>query len=140
MQLPFFVYGTLKPGGLNYTHYLAGLTTEETPASLAGAALYSPGPFPFLTLEPGLATPDELAQGWLIAVAAERYPEILAALDLLEGYSAGGANNLYERIALAVATAGGPRQAWVYVASAKALRLIRAGRMRRVAGGVWEAG
>jgi len=137
MQLPFFAYGTLKPGGLNYTRYLAGLTIEETPASLAGAALYSPGPFPFLTLEPGLAAPDELAQGCLIVVAAGRYPDILAALDLLEGYSAGGTNNLYERIALAVATPGGPRQAWVYVASAKALRLIRAGRMRRVAGGMW---
>ena len=38
-----------------------------------------------------------------------------------------------------VATAGGPRRAWVYVVGVSALALIRAGAMRRIAGGVWAA-
>lgn len=138
MQLPFFVYGTLKPGGLNYTRYLAGRTVEELPASLAGAAIFSPGPFPFLSLEPDLLLPGEIAHGALVAVAPADYPETLRLLDQLEGYAPGGANNLYERVALTVTAAGAPRHAWVYVAALKALRLIRAGRMRRVTGGVWE--
>lgn len=139
-QLPFFVYGTLKPGGLNYALYLAGITLEELSATLVGAAIYTPGPFPFLTLEPDLAAPDEQAHGCLITVMPGRFPQTMAALDMLEGYTAGGANNLYERIVFPVDTPRGPRHAWVYLASAKALRLIRAGRMRRVVGGVWEAG
>lgn len=137
MQLPFFVYGTLKPGGVNYARYLAGRTVEEAPARLAGAALFSPGPFPFLTREADLVLPGDAACGTLIAVAAAHYAEALPLLDRLEGYTPGGGDNLYERVALEVATAAGPRPAWVYVAAARALRLIRAGRMRRVAGGQW---
>lgn len=140
MNLPFFVYGTLKPGGSNYARYLAGHTLEELSASLAGAAIYSPGPFPFLTMEPDLVLPGEVARGALVTVAGRRYAEALPLLDKLEGYTPGGADNLYERLALNVATEAGPRPAWVYVAAAKALRLIRSGRMRRVAGGEWLAG
>lgn len=139
MQLPFFVYGTLKPGGLNYARYLAGLTVEELPASLPGAALFSPGPFPFLTTEPDLLLPGDVAGGTLITVAPSHYSATLPALDRLEGFTPGGTRNLYERLALDVATAQGPRRAWVYVAGERALRLIRAGRMRRVDGGVWLA-
>lgn len=135
--LPFFVYGTLKPGGLNYARYLAGRTAEELPAALAGAALFSPGPFPFLTLEPDLVLPGEVAHGALLSVAPAGYAEALPLLDKLEGYTPGGADNLYERVALTVATEAGPRRAWVYVAAARALRLIRGGRMRRVTGGEW---
>lgn len=139
MILPFFVYGTLKPGGLNYARYLAGRTAEELPATLAGAAIFSPGPFPFLTLEPDLVLPGEVASGTLITLADGEYAAALPLLDKLEGYTPGGGDNLYERVALSVATAGGPRPAWVYVAAARALRLIRGGRMRRVEGGAWAA-
>jgi gamma-glutamylcyclotransferase (GGCT)/AIG2-like uncharacterized protein YtfP len=139
-QLPFFVYGTLRPGGSNYGRYLAGRTLAEVDASLAGAALFSPGAFPFLTLEPDLAAPDAVAHGTLITVAPAQYAAALPLLDTLEGYTPGGDANLYERIATSVLTAGGPQRAWVYIAAPRALRLIRAGRMRRVAGGRWEAG
>lgn len=137
MQLPFFVYGTLKPGGSNYGRYLAGRTAAELPASLAGAALFSPGPYPFLTLEADLVLPGDVAQGVLITLASGQYAGSLPLLDQLEGYVPGAGDNLYERVALDVSTAAGLRRAWVYVAAAKALRLIRAGRMRRVQGGVW---
>jgi gamma-glutamylcyclotransferase (GGCT)/AIG2-like uncharacterized protein YtfP len=139
-QLPFFVYGTLKPGEENYLRLLAGRTVEELPASLAGAALFTQGPYPFLLTAPELLLPgDELVQGALIAVPPAQYAAVLAELDLLEGYVAGAADNLYERVVCEVATAAGPRRAWVYVVGASALALIRAGAMRRVAGGVWAA-
>lgn len=139
MQLPFFVYGTLRPGGVSYQRYLAGATCEETAALLGGAALFSPGPFPFLTTAADLVGASETVRGELIAVDPVRYPATLVALDRLEGFVPGRATNLYERIALEVATADGARRAWVYVAAERALRLIRQGRMRRVVGGDWLA-
>lgn len=137
MQLPFFVYGTLRPSGVSYRQYLVGRTSAETPAVLRGAVLFTPGPFPFLTTVPELAAPDDTVRGDLIAVLPAFYPETLAALDRLEGFVNGRATNLYERVALEVETADGPRRAWVYVAAERALRLIRQGRMRRVPGGDW---
>lgn len=138
MQLPFFVYGTLRPGRVSYRQYLLGRTSAETPATLRGAALFTPGPFPFLTTVPELAAPDDTVRGDLIAVLPTFYPETLAALDRLEGFVAGQATNLYERVALEVETADGMRQAWVYVAAERALRLIRQGRMRRIPDGDWR--
>jgi gamma-glutamylcyclotransferase (GGCT)/AIG2-like uncharacterized protein YtfP len=139
-QLPFFVYGTLKPGEANYLRLLAGRTAEETPASLAGAALFTQGPYPFLLTAPDLLLPGaNLVRGVLIGVPAAQHASVLADLDALEGYEAGGADNLYERVACEVTTDGGPRRAWVYVAAASAMALIRAGAMRRIAGGVWAA-
>jgi gamma-glutamylcyclotransferase (GGCT)/AIG2-like uncharacterized protein YtfP len=137
MQLPFFVYGTLRPGGVSYQQYLVGRTSAETRAVLRGAALFSPGPFPFLTTAPELATPTDVVRGDLIAVHPAFYPEILAALDRLEGFVAGRASNLYERVALEVETASGAQRAWVYLAAERALRLIRQGRMRRIPNGDW---
>lgn len=137
MQLPFFVYGTLRPGGVSYRQYLVGHTGAETPAVLRGAVLFTPGPFPFLTTLPELASRADTVRGDLIAVLPVFYSETLAALDRLEGFVAGRATNLYERVALEVETADGPRRAWVYVAAERALRLIRQGRMRRVPGGDW---
>jgi gamma-glutamylcyclotransferase (GGCT)/AIG2-like uncharacterized protein YtfP len=137
MQLPFFVYGTLKPGGSNYARYLAGRTAQEVPACLAGAALFSPGPFPFLTQEPDLLLPGDRVEGTLVGVLPAQYAAALSLLDKLEGYRPGASDNLYERCVTQVESADGPRRAWVYVAAPKALRLIRAGRMRRILGGVW---
>jgi gamma-glutamylcyclotransferase (GGCT)/AIG2-like uncharacterized protein YtfP len=139
MNHPFFVYGTLKPGEPNYARFLAGHTASEEPASLAGAALFTPGPYPFMVTEPDLAAPDERVLGSLISVADEDYPAILAQLDSLEGYAEGGADNMYERLLVTVETAGGQRLAWLYVAGAYALAQIRAGELRRVAGGDWRS-
>lgn len=137
MHLPFFVYGTLRPGGVSYQLYLAGRTSAETRAVLRGAALFSPGPFPFLTTVPELAAPTDVVRGDLIAVRPTVYLETLSALDRLEGFVAGRATNLYERVALEVETANGSQRAWVYVAAERALRLIRQGRMSRIPGGDW---
>lgn len=140
MNHPFFVYGTLKPGEPNYARFLAGRTVGEEPASLAGAALYTHGPYPYLVMEPDLAAPDERVVGAVISVADDDYPATLAQLDSLEGYAEGGADNMYERLLVIVEAASGPREAWLYVAGSYALAEIRAGRLRRIPEGNWRSG
>lgn len=137
MQLPFFVYGTLRPGEPNYARLLAGQTATEAQATLAGAALFTAGPYPFLVNAPDLAAPHDIVQGSIIGLRPAVYALVLADLDGLEGYVVGGTDNLYERLALDVATSAGPRQAWVYLAGASTLAQIRAGRLRRIPGGAW---
>jgi gamma-glutamylcyclotransferase (GGCT)/AIG2-like uncharacterized protein YtfP len=137
-MLPFFVYGTLRPGEANYARLLVGQTASETPATLAGAALFTEGPYPFLVTAPDLLRPgDDVVRGELVALRPPVYDLVLADLDRLEGYVVGGASNLYERVAMEVATAAGPRRAWVYVAGATTLAQIRAGALRYIPGGAW---
>ncbi|NTU81043.1 MAG: gamma-glutamylcyclotransferase [Chloroflexales bacterium] len=137
-HLPLFVYGTLRPGQPNYARYLGGQTAAEAPATLVGAALFTEGPYPFLVTAPDMLRPDDMVRGAIIALRPPVYQLVMADLDDLEGYIEGDTHNLYERIALEVATAEGPRRAWVYVAGAGPLALIRAGELRRVAGGDWQ--
>lgn len=140
MQLPFFVYGTLKRGEPNYARYLVGQTASEVPAALAGAALFTEGPYPFMVTAADLLRSGDSVQGTVIWLRPSVYDLVLADLDRLEGYVEGGQHNLYERVIVAVATAEGPRQAWTYLAAAATLAQIRAGRLRRLAGGVWPEG
>jgi gamma-glutamylcyclotransferase (GGCT)/AIG2-like uncharacterized protein YtfP len=137
MQLPFFVYGTLRPGEPNYARWLAGQTQTEAPATLAGAALYTEGPYPFLIMAPEVLRPGDVVQGEIVALRPSVYDLVLADLDALEGYVPGREHNLYERIEVEVATSAGPRRAWVYVAGEETLVQIRAGALRRIAGGSW---
>lgn len=140
MHLPFFVYGTLKPGEPNYARLLAGQTASEAPASLAGAALFTEGPYPFLTTAADVLRPgDTVVYGTIVALRPSVYDLVLADLDRLEGYVEGGAQNLYERVAMEVATDGGPRRAWVYIAGAATLAQIRAGALRYIPGGTWAS-
>lgn len=139
MLYPFFVYGTLKPGEPNYTRLLAGRIVGEEPATLAHAALYTAGPFPFMVREPDLVVPGDRVLGTLITVASAEYEQMLVDLDMLEAYTEGGSANMYERILLPVETSTGPRTAWVYVAGAEPLAQIRAGQMRRISEGEWRS-
>jgi gamma-glutamylcyclotransferase (GGCT)/AIG2-like uncharacterized protein YtfP len=136
-MLPFFVYGTLRPGEPNYARLLAGQTASEAPATLVGAALFTAGPYPFLATAADLLRPGDAVRGEIIALRPPVYALVLADLDRLEGYIEGGAHNLYEREVIEVATADGPRRAWVYVAGAATLAQIRAGQLRRILGGAW---
>ncbi len=132
-RLPFFVYGTLKPGHGNYRRLLAGRTLGEVAASLAGAALYTEGPYPFLVWEEG-----STVQGVVVTVPEARYAAMLRELDDLEDYTPGGGEaNLYERIACEVQTAQGSLRVWLYLAGPRAAARIAAGGMRRVPGGDW---
>ena len=113
---PFFLYGTLLPGERNHP-LLDGRTRSWTPAELPGALLFDgpgrPYPYPYALLDPagGGTVHGEVAE-----VVPERYDEVLADLDLLEGYVPQGPPDCYERVLLTVRTADGPVEAWAYLA------------------------
>ncbi|WP_434589196.1 gamma-glutamylcyclotransferase family protein [Streptomyces sp. A5-4] len=120
--LPFFVYGTLRPGESNHAHFLHGRTAAEEPGRLLGAALYEGPGYPY-------AVPGEgEVVGELVTATPEAYGELLSALDLLEECrSPGHPRNLYEREVREVLRGDGrPVRAWVYVAAPRVARGLRA--------------
>lgn len=140
-QYPLFVYGTLRPGNNNYPHYLAGRTQHEEQATLYGAALYTEGVYPYLTVEPELVRPEERVLGALIYLRPDVYAAVLHDVDQLEDYVSGRRRgNLYERVLRQVETATGMVEAYVYVAGAQAVAQIREGHMMRVNSEEWHAG
>ncbi|MCH0540657.1 gamma-glutamylcyclotransferase [Streptomyces sp. MUM 203J] len=113
--LPFFVYGTLRPGLTNHDAFLQGRTAAEEPARLPGARLYDGPGYPYLRLG---GTGE--VRGELVYPAPGRYGELLAALDGLEEYlGPRHPRNLYEREACEAVRLrdGGTVRAWVYVAA-----------------------
>lgn len=131
--LPFFVYGTLRPGEVNHRLFLRGRTTAEEPARLPGVALYEGPGYPYAVERAGSVTAGEL-----ITPAADAYRELLGALDLLEEYAGPGSpGNVYDRVARDAVRADGSRvRAWVYLAAAPlAGRLALSG--REIPGGDW---
>ncbi|MFD8632533.1 gamma-glutamylcyclotransferase family protein [Streptomyces sp. NPDC059533] len=124
-SLPFFVYGTLRPGEVNHDLFLRGRTASEEPASLPDTALYDGPGYPYAVRRRGSAVVGEL-----ITAAPGVYGELLAELDHLEEYRGPGLpGNVYDRIAReAVRVDGTAVLAWVYVAAPPvALRLARSG-------------
>ncbi|MFD3548029.1 gamma-glutamylcyclotransferase family protein [Streptomyces sp. NPDC058655] len=112
--LPFFVYGTLRPGEANHSLFLRGRTASHEPALLPDAALYDGPGYPYAVHRAGSSVVGEL-----ITPAPGGYAELLADLDRLEEYEGPGRpGNLYDRIAREVLRpAGHPVRAWVYLAS-----------------------
>ncbi|MFE4637050.1 gamma-glutamylcyclotransferase family protein [Streptomyces sp. NPDC056773] len=132
-ELPFFVYGTLRPGEVNHDLFLRGRTAAEEPARLPDAALYEGPGYPYAVDRPGSAIAGEL-----ITPAPGAYAELLAALDLLEEYAGPGhPANIYDRTAReALRPDGTPVRAWVYLAAPPLARhLTRSG--TRIPGGDW---
>ena len=138
--LPFFVYGTLKPGHTNYAAYLGGRTTREEAAILREAALITDELYPYLMVDPDIVSADDQVRGILVTVEPEHYIETLHRLDWLEDYKPMSALSLYLRISRVVETASGPVDAWIYVAGPQVLANVRSGRLRRIAGGMWPEG
>ncbi len=114
-QLPVFVYGTLRPGFGNYSWALAGKTVAETDATLPNSVMHHGGGFPLVVHG------DATVTGVAIDVDPDRYGDVLAALDALEGYRPAGRSNLYDRVVRTVYTPSGPRRAWVYLYAADGL-------------------
>ncbi|MEV0171361.1 gamma-glutamylcyclotransferase family protein [Streptomyces sp. NPDC050803] len=135
MRLPFFVYGTLRPGEPNHDLFLRGRTLREEPARLAGALLYDGPGYPYVVEEPG---PE--VRGELVTARPEEYAELLAVLDRLEEYAPGDPRNLYERVAREVTRTddGTSVRAWVYVAAPPVAARLRA-RGRVIGSGDWTA-
>ncbi|MFD0531147.1 gamma-glutamylcyclotransferase family protein [Kitasatospora arboriphila] len=111
-QLPFFVYGTLRPGHRNHQRHLAGRCTEVRGAVLDGAALHRGPGYPYVVPCPG-----QRVRGELVSVPPALYPRVLADLDRLEDCTPDGLGE-YVRERLAVRLADGTEtDAWVYLAS-----------------------
>ncbi|MFJ2673694.1 gamma-glutamylcyclotransferase family protein [Streptomyces sp. NPDC087525] len=159
MRLPFFVYGTLRPGEHNHDLYLRGRVAAEEPARLAGALLYDGPGYPYAieaagTAAPGTAAPGTVGPGTaasgavaagavvgeLVTAKPGEYAGLLAVLDELEEYAAPeDPRNLYVRVARDVLRADGtPARAWVYFAAPRVARALRA-RGRLIADGDWLA-
>jgi gamma-glutamylcyclotransferase (GGCT)/AIG2-like uncharacterized protein YtfP len=138
VQLPFFVYGTLRPHQGNYERFLEGRTASEIPGFLDSHALFAAG-IPYVVE----STSDAVVVGDLVFVLPSDYDEVLADLDRLEGYSPRrGADCHYQRHARPVRylDADGDEAtvvAWVYLAGPSA-RASLAGTMP-VPGGDWVA-
>lgn len=59
-ELPFFVYGTLRPGEVNHALFLRGRTAAEEPARLPDALLYDGPGYPYAVQHPGSQIVGEL--------------------------------------------------------------------------------
>ncbi|MFJ8465006.1 gamma-glutamylcyclotransferase family protein [Streptomyces swartbergensis] len=136
MTLPFFVYGTLRPGEVNHDLFLRGRTRSEVPGRLSGAVLYEGPGYPYAVEEPG----GGVVCGELVTAHPETYAELLAELDRLEDYVPGDPRSLYERVERKVVrdTDGAAVRAWVYVAAPAVAARLRA-RGEPIAGGDWRA-
>jgi gamma-glutamylcyclotransferase (GGCT)/AIG2-like uncharacterized protein YtfP len=134
-RLPFFVYGTLRPGEVNHDLFLRGRTHSERPARLSDVTLYDGPGYPYAVQERG-----GVVHGELVTALPEAYPELLAALDRLEEYAPGNARNLYERVRCEVTLdADGSRvPAWVYVAAPTVAARLRA-HGRPIGSGDWSS-
>ncbi|PWJ09139.1 hypothetical protein DKG34_00565 [Streptomyces sp. NWU49] len=123
MTLPFFVYGTLRPGEVNHALFLRGRTLREEPGRLPGAVLYGGPGYPYAVEEPG-----GVVDGELVTALPEAYPGLLAELDRLEEYVPGDPRSLYERVAREVVRTADGRavRAWVYVAAPAVAARLRA--------------
>ncbi|MGW5177757.1 gamma-glutamylcyclotransferase family protein [Streptomyces sp. NPDC004082] len=123
-RLPFFVYGTLRPGEHNHDLFLRGRTRSEESGRLRGAALYDGPGYPYVVRDPG-----RVVRGELVTALPGAYGGLLAELDRLEeyAYAPGDPRNLYERVAWDVSReAGAPVRAWVYVAAPAVAARLRA--------------
>ncbi|MEV4329276.1 gamma-glutamylcyclotransferase family protein [Streptomyces sp. NPDC049597] len=134
-QLPFLVYGTLRPGEHNHGLFLAGRTCAEEPATLPGALLYDGPGYPYLVED---AREGGAVAGACVTAVPGEYARLLRTLDRLEDFVAPGhPRNMYERVAReAILADGTATRAWVYVAAAGVARELAAGG-RRIAGGDW---
>ncbi|MET9698390.1 gamma-glutamylcyclotransferase family protein [Streptomyces sp. NPDC006529] len=124
-ELPFFVYGTLRPGEINHDAFLRGRTRCEEPALLPDALLYDGPGYPYAVPCPGARTTGEL-----VAAAPGQYARLLAELDRLEEYHGPASPlNLYERVRRTTLRPDGTTTpAWVYLAApALAAALARSG-------------
>ncbi|MGW7420208.1 gamma-glutamylcyclotransferase family protein [Streptomyces sp. NPDC054813] len=134
-HLPFFVYGTLRPGEPNHDLFLRGRTRAEEPGRLLGAVLYDGPGYPYAVEESGGGLSGEL-----VTARPESYDRLLLELDELEECVPGDPRSLYVRVERDVVRRrdGAAVRAWVYLAGAAVAAELRADG-RRIEGGDWLA-
>ncbi|MBD9701413.1 gamma-glutamylcyclotransferase [Streptomyces sp. ID01-12c] len=150
-MLPFFVYGTLRPGEPNHDLCLRGRTVAEEPARMRGMALYDGPGYPYAVESLGDGVGDRAGDGAgqgrggagevsgeIVTAAPEEYAELLRTLDQLEEYAPGDPANLYERVERSATLADGTVvRAWVYVAAPTVAAGLRA-RGKPIESGDWR--
>ncbi len=117
VYLPFFVYGTLLPGEVNYPLWREAIV-DRRPAVMVGAQLYDLGRFPML-----VDAPDGAVRGMLVRVRPSSYGAALRLLDQLEGVTLVQWREVgFRRVRRIVRPWGAdPAVAWVYVGRAAAV-------------------
>ncbi|MFF1505881.1 divalent cation tolerance protein CutA [Streptomyces sp. NPDC058326] len=107
-ERPFFVYGTLRPGGYNHDRFLRGRIGDEADGVLYGAVLHDGPGYPYVVPAEG----GQVA-GTLLTPAPGAYGELFGLLDRLE-LPVG-----YERVAMDVVRLrdGARVSAWVFLAA-----------------------
>ena len=139
VQLPFFVYGTLRPGERNHDRFLLGRTAAEEPARLRGAVLYEGPGYPYAVEAAG---DGGVVVGELVTAPPGLYGGLLRELDRLEEYVPGDPRSLYTRVVRDVLRDGDGAPvsvpAWVYVASPAVAARLRDGGVL-IPGGDWLA-
>ena len=133
-RLPFFVYGTLRPGfGFeNYRRTLRETTTDGGIATLKDACMWHLSGFPGVYLESNAAAEASAAAGrfdyagtvtgsllYVSGESEDAYLEALARADRLEHYlGEGHPDNMYQRVAVdtVLAASGEVVKAWLYEA------------------------
>lgn len=89
-MIKVFVYGTLKPGEVNYQKYCASSVVDANQAIALGQLFALPAGYPAMT------SGDSPVGGYLLSFTN---PEVLSALDQLEDYhpQSRASKNLYYR-------------------------------------------
>lgn len=134
-ELPFFVYGTLRPGQGNF-RIVKRDVIESIPASVQGAAVWHGPGFPYAVhkdVDASLA-----GSGWVVGdllyINPARYADAIDSLDGLEGVSYNNDDRgHYRRIEVDVTVSNGDGtartvRAWMYVAGASARQSLSSGR------------
>jgi len=103
-----FVYGTLKPGEINYQRYCTNQVVEAQKATTLGQLFALPMGYPAMTMG------KELVHGYLLSFAE---PLIIHVLDDLEGYqpSRRMSENLYNRQEVEVYNLQGLSWGWAWI-------------------------
>lgn len=111
---PVLVYGTLRPEGTNYNHFMEGNTVDEKNVELDGFTMYDGKGFPFLTK--GEAGSKVVAT--LTYMNDKKYRRVMEDLDTLESFrDDGDPMNGYDRVLHTITVEGSEVNAWIYVAS-----------------------
>lgn len=108
MESQVFVYGTLKPGEVNYQKYCAGKVVEARKAIAPGKLYALPMGYPAMTLG------DGKVHGYLLSFTDAA---ILTALDDLEDYDSTRpiSENLYNRQSIEISEPTGLSLGWAWV-------------------------
>lgn len=137
--LRVFVYGTLKPGGLYYSHYCEAHVVTHWRAIAPGSLFHLPAGYPALCWDGGGwgESGASAVQGYVLEFAN---PSVLVHLDELEGYSPDRPpeQNEYDRQHLPLQTLDGipAGTAWGYTMTLHQIQQLGG---QRVESGDWSS-